>query len=387
MANKKKVRHVKDLGSVYYDSTKSQWVGQVENGRYANGRVKFKRFYSSSQEECIYKMKQFKEENNSIVEDDKEQVLFSEYLRYYLTTIKKPKLKIASYDRDIRTAENNIIPHIGGYNLSELNTKIIQDRLVNKLLSKQYSYSTINKAFVLTNECLKFACHQDLISKNPCEFVIKPTKNNTEVEAKEIRFFDDDEISRFKTVALSKYKTGKYRYTNCYPLVILIYTGLRIGEMLALKWNDVDFDKGFIRVRANVAVIQSGENRGVIIQNSTKTKDSRIVHMTTSARKYFCELKELVNPHPSDFVVITDGQRDISAVRKSYLGICKHAGIDNPQGLHTLRHTFASLMIRKGVDIKIISEMLGHASVSFTYNTYVHLIEEEKAKVIQQIDV
>ena len=109
--------------------------------------------------------------------------------------------------------------------------------------------------------------------------------------------------------------------------------------------------------------------------------------MTTSARKYFSELKQLVNPNSNDFVVITNGQRDISAVRKSYLGICKHANIDNPQGLHTLRHTFASLMIRKGVDIKIISEMLGHASVSFTYNTYVHLIEEEKAKAIQQIDV
>lgn len=74
-------------------------------------------------------------------------------------------------------------------------------------------------------------------------------------------------------------------------------------------------------------------------------------------------------------------------MRNSYLGICKKANIDNPQGLHTLRHTFASLMIRKGIDIKIISEMLGHSSVSFTYNTYVHLIEEEKAKVISQLEV
>ena len=76
-----------------------------------------------------------------------------------------------------------------------------------------------------------------------------------------------------------------------------------------------------------------------------------------------------------------------SSLSSSYLAICNKAGIDNPQGLHTLRHTFASLMIRKGVDIKIISEMLGHASVSFICSTYVHSLEEEKAKTIQQLDI
>lgn len=392
MANNKKARHVKNLGSVYYDSTTSQYVGQMENGRYANGRVKFKRFYSTSQEECIYKMKQFKEDianaatNESSTIDDK-QPLFSEYLKFYLFTIKKPKLKIASYDREIRTAENNIIPHIGGYKLSELNTKLIQDKLINKLVSKNYSYSTINKVFVLTNECLRFACHQDLIPKNPCEFVIKPTRSNVKVEEKNIRFFTDDEISRFIDVALSKYDNGKSRYTNGYPLIILIYTGLRIGEMLALKWKDVDLKNRFIRVKANIAVVKQNDVRKVVLQNSTKTRDSRVVHLTTSALKYFEEYNRIVSPNQNDFVFVTEGLRDVSAIRNSYLGICKRANIDDPQGLHTLRHTFASLMIRKGVDIKIISEMLGHSSVSFTYNTYVHLLEEEKAKVIAQIDI
>lgn len=60
---------------------------------------------------------------------------------------------------------------------------------------------------------------------------------------------------------------------------------------------------------------------------------------------------------------------------------------ENHQGLHTLRHTFASLMIRKGVDIKIVSEMLGHSSVTFTYNTYVHLQEDDKADVIKKLAI
>ena len=80
-------------------------------------------------------------------------------------------------------------------------------------------------------------------------------------------------------------------------------------------------------------------------------------------------------------------KRDTTRALNTYTFICKRAKIDNHQGVHTLRHTCASLLIRKGVDIKIISEMLGHKDVAFTYNTYVHLIEEEKAKTINQLDI
>ena len=385
---KKKVRHVKDLGSVYFDSTSNRWVGQIENGRYANGRAKYKRFYSSSQDECIYKMKEFKGQTLESTSNQKHLILFKDYISDYLVNVKKNKLKPASYERDISTANNSIIPYIGGYYLTDLKTDIIQRKLINKLISDNYSNSTINKAFVLTNECLKYACHQDLISKNPCEFVSKPNSRTNVNNSKVIRFFDDDEIDRFISIALSKKNNDKYVYTNGYPLVIMIYTGLRIGEMLALKWSDVNLDDGFIRVHSNIAVTHDDDgNRIVSIQNSTKTKQSRIVHLTKSAKKYIEELKSLRTPNKNDFLILTNGKRDIKAVKNVYSNICKKANIADPQGLHTLRHTFASLMIRKGVDIKIISEMLGHSSVSFTYNTYVHLIEEEKAKVIQSIDI
>ncbi len=390
MANKK-VRHVKGLGSVYYDNTKQVWIGQVENGKYSNGRVKYKRFLNSSQDEVIYKMKEFVNQgtlvNSTNTNNVKNNIQFKDFLNSYLNNVKKNKLKPASYDRDSTTANNNIVPYIGGYDLSELTTSIIQLQLVNRLQETNYSFSTINKAYVLTNECLKYACYQGLIEKNPCEFVAKPSKTSISRPIKEIRFFDDDEINAFKEVALSKYKNGRFKYSNGYAFIILIYTGLRIGELLALKWKDIDLNNKFIKVHSNIAVTHKNNERQVLIQDSTKTRKSRIVYLTGSAIYYITQLKENTKPHNDDFVITTNGKREVSAVRNSYLGICKRANIDDPQGLHTLRHTFASLMIRKGVDIKIISEMLGHSSVSFTYNTYVHLLEEEKAKVIAQIDI
>lgn len=387
MANKK-ARHVRDLGTIYFDETTQQYVGQVENGRYQNGRVKFKRFYCNNQNDVIAKMKAFR--SSSVLTDKTERknlILVKEYFEDYLTQIKKRKLKPTSYDRQYRTYRDQILPCIGGYYITSLTSEILQNNLFDELYKKGYSYSTASKVYVLINECLNYAVSKDVLPSNPCNKILKPTKRSFG-ESKEIRFFNDSEIERFTEIALSKHNTGTWKYTNGLPLVILIYTGLRCGEMIALQWKDIDLEHNFIKVSKNIGVIQDEQkDRKVFIQDGTKTRKSRIVHLTTSAYKYITQLYDLRTPKPNDYVVQITGERDYSGLRKAYNSICEKAGIDNHQGLHTLRHTFASLMIRKGVDIKIISEMLGHSSVSFTYNTYVHLIEEEKAKIIQQIDV
>lgn len=391
MANtgSKKVRHIKNVGSVYYDSTTEKWVGQVENGRYANGRVKFKRFYAGNQEDVIRKMRQFKEDITAVDDEPITNTTpVTDFFESYLVNIKKPKLKPASYTRDECTWRNNIKPYLGGYRLSDLTPAVIQNQLINSLLQnpKHLSHSTIHKAYVLTNEALKYAVKQEFIAINPCERVEVPPKK-VFTQTKEIRFFDDDEIKRFVNTALTTH-WFRTEYDNSLAIVSLIYTGLRAGEFVSLRWRDINFKEKYIKVKANVAIVYDEQDkRQVIEQVGTKTRKSRIVHLTKTAEKYLSELYKIRSPLSSDYVYICNGERDLSTLSNSYAAICKRAGIDEPQGLHTLRHTFASLMIRKGVDIKIISEMLGHSSVSFTYNTYVHLLEEEKAKTIQQLDI
>lgn len=382
----KKTRHVKNLGSVYFDNTKNVWIGQVEDGKYANGRTKYKRFLNSSQEEVIYKMKEYKKKTSVLINPDNTDLLnFSEFFESFLENVKKPQLKIASHMRNIYTWNGNIKPYLGDYYITDLTTQIIQNEMINKLILKPCAYSTLHKAYVLLNEALKYAVKQGIIMVNPCDNVEMPKKSRSAV--KDIRFFNDDEIARFKEVALDE-SWKRTDFHNGLFIVSLIYTGLRAGEATTLKWRDINFTDKYIKVRTNVAVIYDDEHkRQVIEQDSTKTRKSRVVYMTQSAQDYLGQLYEIRNPKPNDYVFMTNGSRGISALVSLYLQICRKANIDNQQGLHTLRHTFASLMIRKGVDIKLISEMLGHASVSFTYNTYVHLIEEEKAKIITQINV
>ena len=98
--------------------------------------------------------------------------------------------------------------------------------------------------------------------------------------------------------------------------------------------------------------------------------------------------KELVGGTADDYIV--NGCRDIVVVSdldNCYGFIAKKAKITNPQGVHTLRHTFASLAIRASVNVKVVSKILGHSSVAFTYNTYVHIFEEMEAAAVNELNI
>ncbi|MGN1339812.1 MAG: tyrosine-type recombinase/integrase [Oscillospiraceae bacterium] len=395
MANtgSKKARKVKNLGVVYFDGSKNSWVGLIEIGKYSNGRTKYKCCYGSSQNTVIDKMRDYCSNHPYCFEkqEDVNSITVTDYFTNFLQCVKKPKLKPASFTRELGTLNNHIIPYIGTYNLAELTTLIIQTELVNALMVKGLSYSSVHKAYILVNEGLRYAYKQSLIPNNPCDLVEEPSKK-VFTNNKSIRFLDDNEISNFISAATTKTKSNKkMKYRNGYAIISLIYTGLRGGELMALKWGDINFEGGYISVRRNVAAVYNSEGkREVLIQDGTKTKEGRTVYLSKSAKKYLqlAKLTQSASQTQNDnFVYITNGCRDLSSLEETYSTICDKAGISNHQGIHTLRHTCASLLIRKGVDVKIISEMLGHSSVSFTYNTYIHLLEEEKAKVIGELDI
>lgn len=393
MANvgNKKIRHIKNIGSVYYENARNRWVGQIETGKYKNGRTKVKRFIGTNQNEVIDKMRKYKEThgNTTLInerEKSSQDILVHDFFYNYMLCVKKIRLKPSSYTRELGTLKNHILPYIGEYYMNDLTTEIIQNGLLNKLIYKGYSYSTIHKAYVLINQGLQYAHHKNIILNNPCDLAVEPSKKIFMQKSK--RFFNDEEISKFIECATLKNGQNHYKYKNGIALVILLYTGLRAGEFMALRWKDVNLKSGYLNIHQNIVTYYNDEDeRAVVKQEGTKTQERRFVYLTKSAKLYLTELYSIRNPQLDDYLVLTQKKRSIDSLGETYRLICKRAGISNPQGLHTLRHTYASLLIRKKVDIKIISETLGHASVAFTYNTYVHLIEEEKAKTINEIDI
>ena len=371
-----------------YKTKDGRWVAQIVIGKSENGKLKYKRFTSDKQYVVIDKMREFEQGFTQIKNANKSYL--SDFLTGYIFNVKKNVLKPSSFDRDVRTG-NLINKYIGDYTFEQLTAPFIQIELINKLKDDGYSYSTIHKSYVLLNECLQYAVDTDKLEKNPCRLVKQPPKKM--FEKKEIRWLSEDEIKLFKEQATAKYKTGRDRYIYGLPISLIIYTGLRCGELAALKWSDIDFENKKIYVRKNIVTVYDYESadkktRKVNLQTSTKTSDGRTIPLIKSAEDILNSIKSKYQEiNPDGFIINnSDKMVHVDTLSDSYTNIAKTAGIENPLGIHTLRHTFASLLIKKGVDIKIVSDILGHKDVSFTYNIYVHILEEQKTQAMSLLD-
>lgn len=388
MANKtkKSTRKPKGTGSLYKD-VDGYWTGQIQIGFYDNGKPKYKRFKAKRQSDVIQKMNEYKiETNNLSAIAQGGDITVEDYVKSYLITYKQHALKPASYARDYRTYRNYIKEYLGHYQLKQLTSNIIQVELINKMCNKKYSYSTIHKAYVLLNESLNKALDENKISNNPCKAVIQPAKTTSSTD---IKFLDDEEITIFLKEA------EKPKYKNGLAISSIIYTGLRGGELCALKWEAIDLINKTLTVEKNIttAYDYSDEEktvRRVIEQDSTKTSSGRIIPLSKSAIEIFKKIKASnPNAKKDDYVLSTNsesGMVPIDVISNSYNSIINNTNIKGKTGIHTLRHTCASLLIRKGVDIKVVSEILGHTTVTFTYNTYVHIINQQKVQAMNLLD-
>lgn len=363
------------------------WTGRVTLGYDENGKRKVKAFYGKTKGEVKKKMAEFQAD---IIRGDYQQVIkrsVEGYMTDWLNDVKQNELKPSSFDRLEQTCKYQVFPFIGTLQMGMVTPEDVQG-VINKLVDKGFSYSTIKKAYNAMNACFTFASERDAIRKNPCRRISLP--KNREKEISDVVFYDDGQIEAIEKAAMVKYGNGVYKYQNGWYIILLLYTGLRIGELLALKWENVDFDKKQIKVIGNLKEVKS---RGKSITNymtveqPTKTKSgNRIVPLADRAIDALRYLEK--HKHSEEYVAATKNGKHISPrnIDRTFRQILTAAGIEQSSGVHSLRHTFASMLFKKGVDPKTVSEILGHSDVTVTYNIYIHLIQEQKAKAIELLN-
>lgn len=341
-------------------------------------------------------MRDFKKEliiKSSAVKNE-DTITVEEYFIMWLRDTQKNKLEPSSYMRKENTVKYQVIPHIGNIPINSVEVSDVQD-MINSLNDYGYSFSTIKKAYDVTNELFKY---YRVITKtyfNPCEGVSLPDSKRKPIAV--TRFLLKDEIAKFEEVATSKYKNGKPVFRMGYAAVLLMYTGMREGELCSLKWNDVDFENRSISIYSTASKIkndiidtQSPYLYQVMVKDKNKTQSSkRIIPMNDKAFMCLTELHKITGEEK--YVCISQNHR-LYYPEKIGVFVCKiarRAGIidmDETCGAHILRHTFASMLFRNGCDVKVISEILGHSSTKITEEIYIHLIQEQKAKAMQKID-
>jgi len=375
-------------GSIYFAEANNKWVAKYK----PEGWSKPKIFYATTETEVRRKLKQFKKESSKQTLIEIQKMPVKEYMDDWLTKVKTLELKPKSYDRLEDTLKNQIYPTLGDIQIHALTPDDIQG-LIKHLLDEGYSYSTIKKTYEAFDGCFKLGVEKGDLSGNPATGVKLPTKIKISKKArsKKIRFFSDEEVKAIYNECLIEYKHGKRGYRLSQALIILLYTGIRIGELLGLKWEHVDFDNKTIEIVESVVLVRArkDEKTKYILheQDDTKTEagDGRVIPLNKKAMAALQQLHDINGKW--DYVAAnTNGTvvrpRNFDRMIRNILKKCEI----EPCGAHVFRHTFASMLFKKGIDVKYVSELLGHASIEITYDTYIHLIEAQKKQIIAILD-
>lgn len=314
--------------------------------------------------------------------------------------MKRLSIKPNSYDRLESTVNCQIMPRIGTAKIKKLSDAIINDELLAPMLTDKLSYSSVKKAYDALNAMLRYAVDKDIILKSPMRTVGMPQKILFESDGDEEVFFlsPEDRIA-FVKAARSTYSNGKPRFSNADAYILDLYTGLRMGELLALKWTNVDMKTKRLTVKETLVQEKDRDKdsntfgkRISKVSPRTKNSKQRTIPIGTKALEALMNLqaRQRRDRITSPFVVSASDGGFVTPTNiiKGLKSICHVAGIYLPDntGMHMLRHTFASMLFAKGVSVRIISELLGHSSVQITMNIYIHLLNEQNVQAISELD-
>ncbi|MGC6768507.1 tyrosine-type recombinase/integrase [Enterococcus sp. LJL128] len=295
-----------------------------------------------------------------------------QWMSYWLAKFMNGKIKISTYSTYKTRMEKYIFPVLGSKKLINLTSTHIQE-FIFQLENLGLSSRSINVICLVLKSALNQAVKESYIVKNPCEDITIKKKEYTNINALSI-----EQQRRIEKRALFE--------TECSAAIIALYTGMRIGEISGLRWEDIDFERNLLCVRRTLTRISSLDERGKtqIIMSSPKTKTSeRSIPLATNLRKYLLKKKKL---SISDYVIsCKDGFAEPRVINYRFKKLLEEEGLDNIK-FHSLRHTFATRCIEKGADIATVSKLLGHSSTKMTLDIYADSLWESRTQVISNLD-
>lgn len=307
------------------------------------------------------------------------KILYKDWIYEWLIE-KKDYIKESTYANYSNNIFNHIIPKLGNYHLNQINHKIIQDFLLE--LSKNgrkdntggLSEKTIKDITIIVKGSIKKAINENKIKYIELSFNYPK---------------DNKDKSIYILTRHEQNKITNYVLNNCTSknigLLISLYSGIRIGELCALQWKDVDFKNNKLTISKTIQRIyikDKDNNISKIIVSTPKTKNA---NREIPINKDFLEILKKLKSEKDNYVLSnTSKYVEPRTYRKHFNKVLRKLKIKQ-FNFHSLRHTFATNCISLGCDYKTVSELLGHANVNITLNLYVHPRYSQKKKCIDLI--
>ncbi len=375
----KNIRNGKQIG----------WRASLTIGRYESGALKRKEFYGKTKKEVQTKLDEYKRQMSmGVLSDDKLTVesWFYTWLFDFRSKDMKPKtfeLYEGIYRVYIKDSE------IANIKLSDLRTPHLQ-RYYNKLLDiDKLEISNVNRINNRLKTCLTEAEKQGYIQRNWCKMVTLPKVE----KIKEINVLSKDEQIKFIEAIKG----------NDMELLFLMAlgTGLRLGEILGLKWSDIDFKEGTLSVNRTVQRVtdiqKDGSRKMVLIEQTPKTKNSYrtvpipqniLIQLKIHKKNQNGLILSLGESYQNNNYVLcenTGKAYDPNKPNRRLTSILKANDMDHIK-FHGLRHTYATRLFEAGIPPKTVQALMGHSDISLTLDIYTHVMKETKLEAVEKIN-
>lgn len=303
---------------------------------------------------------------------------YQEWLIEWLENYVRPTSKMKTHTRYEQIVHSHLIPRMGAYELEELTPQLLQHQIVdmgkrgNRRTGKGLAPSTLNLIVAVIQDSLTTAYSIEITKVYAADKIKRPR-----IEEKKVECFTVAEQKVLEEAIKND------RRMKTFGILLSLYTGLRIGELLALEWTDIDFDKRELSISKTCHDSKDEFGRYVRFVNPPKTSTS--MRVIPIPKQLIPLLREMKKKNSSKYVV-GDGDKVISvrSYQRTYELILKKHGLPH-RGFHALRHTFATRAIECGIDVKTLSEILGHKNPTVTLNRYAHSLMEHKKDMMNRL--
>jgi integrase len=377
-------------GSVYQEKN-GRWVAALTLTPDANGKRRVKRLVRKTRQlankalvdlQIEYSKKTLTLRSNETVEQ------FSE--RWLVEVIPLRGLKPSTLSNYQQMIHYYIRPILGSKRLSDLKSQHVLN-LVNGLKERGLSTNTIRRARSILHNMLETAVEEDLLSKNPVvrtSFIKKSVDEISRVQ----KSYSTQEVSRALEILRGSQYEGPFRLMVC--------LGLRIGEVIALRWGQIDFECNqlwVVRTEAHIAKLQGDDSWAVErVEGSTKSNRKRMLHLTQDQAEFLRAHRKIQSRlkfkngqtwNLDDYVFVTENGTPFAA-NNIRTGMKRALTKNNMRWirLHDLRHTAGFLAVEAGVGIEDVQDMLGHASIQITKDVYVGHVQAGSDRAVQALE-
>lgn len=370
---------------------KKVWKGTISIGYDENGKLKRKVFYGNTKNEVVDKIANFKAKQNldDIPADDK--ITLQEWFYNYLFQFRIHDMKPSTFDRYYGIYNNYVLNSpIGKKKLIDLRT--IDFQKYYTVLLKEKAVSNVKSINRYISTCINEAVRQGYINKN---YTVNVRLPKTE-ESETINVLSIQDQRKF----IEYIKNNDVELKNFF--ILALGTGMRQGEIMGLKWNDINFKTKTITITRSLKKVTfinaDGSRRSEYIEQTPKTKSSiREIPISESVLKCLKDQEKIQKLNKlyidnslyinSDYV-FTDkigNTIDKNKPNRHFRAILEKLDI-TPIKFHSLRHTFATRLFEKNIPVKTVQSLLGHKDINTTMNIYTHVMKEQKEKAINILD-